>query len=68
MIKDVQDALFWWLEEFPVSEMVSEDSQKIVTQYRKGNTDVTQAMKSLTHFCGKEIEEWIQQNKTLSTL
>jgi hypothetical protein len=67
MIKDVQDALFWWLEEIPVSELVSEDSQEIVTQYRKGNTDVSQAMESLTHFCSKEIQEWINQNYILNT-
>ena len=66
MVKSVNDALFYWLEEFPIEELTTDESQTIVSEYRNGNIGVTEASNDLLELCKEEIQSWISQNKIFS--
>lgn len=66
-VNDVGDAMFWWLEEIPLSELPDE-AQTTVKGYRSGKYNVTQATNRLKSQCEGLIAEWININNELNSL
>ena len=67
-IKNLEDAFFWWLEELPVDELQCDRAQEIVSCYRSGLMDVTEASVALEQDCKQSIDNWIETNKELDSL
>jgi hypothetical protein len=67
-INNIDDVIFWWIEELPISEISSEKAQKIIENYRLGHINVLNALEDLEMECSEDIEEYLKTNKELKKL
>lgn len=67
-INNIDDVIFWWIEELPISEISSEKAQKIIENYRLGHINVLNALEDLEIECSEDIEEYLKTNKELKKL
>jgi hypothetical protein len=57
-----------WLEELPLEEITNEDCRFLISEFREGFIEVTEAIAILEHDFSQDIEQWIETNNFLSSL
>lgn len=57
-----------WLEELPLEEIVNEDCRMVISEFREGFMEVTEAIAILEHDFAQEIKDWVKTNNFLNSL
>ena len=57
-----------WLEELPLEEIVNEDCRMVISEFREGLMEVTEAIALLENDFSQDIKDWVDTNNFLSSL
>lgn len=57
-----------WLEELPLEEIVNEDCRFLISEFREGFIEVTEAIAILEQDFSQDINDWIETNNFLNSL
>lgn len=68
MTKEFNMAVVDWLEELPLDEIVNEDCRMLISEFREGFIDVTEAIAVLEQDFSQDIQDWIDTNKIINSL
>lgn len=57
-----------WLEELPLDEIDNEDCKLLISEFRQGSIDVTEAIALLEEDFSQDIKQWVDSNNKFSKL